>query len=78
MTTMTASQSARTQREFLTGFFKLLNEATPLNTDIELDIYFTVEMFVETALLDFEFDALRGFYDQTMDTIEIADALLTE
>jgi hypothetical protein len=76
MTTITASESAR--RKFIDKFLPLLNEATISNTDIEMDIYFVIEMLVETAVIEFVFDTIRGFYDQTMDAIEIADALLVE
>lgn len=69
MTTITASESAR--RNFISKFLELLNEATVSNTDIEMDIYFVIEKLVET-------DTNRGFYIyvQTIDAIEIADALL--
>lgn len=71
---MTASESRR--REFLGTFLDRLNEATATDTEIDLDIYFVIDMVVERTMLNFEFDANRGFYDETMDVIEIADALL--
>lgn len=71
---MTASETRR--REFLGTFLDRLNEATATDTEIDLDIYFVIDMVVERTMLNFEFDANRGFYDETMDVIEIADALL--
>ena len=70
MTTMTDNEDAR--REFLGRFLGKLDAATMHNTDIELDIYLTIERYAYTELGSFE----RGFYDETMDIVEIADALL--